>query len=90
VTTHPPSANSEAALRPHEALHRSGQHEEIGLTIRRVILNDLFRRNPDPRVFQPGVPGILGILAAEFSTLYFVCTVSPAPQQESDLGSDLR
>ena len=35
---------SEAALRPHEALHRSGQHEEMGLTIRRVILNDLVRR----------------------------------------------
>jgi hypothetical protein len=55
---------SEAALRPHETLHRSGQHEEIGLTIRRVILNDLVRRDPDPRVFQPGVPGILGILPA--------------------------
>ena len=62
---------SEAALRPHEALHRSGQHEEIGLSIRRVILNDLVRRDPDPRVLQPGVPGILGILAAGILDLEF-------------------
>src|SRR3954454_23265001 len=62
---------SEAALRPHETLHRSGQHEEIGLSIRRVILNDLFRRDPDPGVFQPRVPGILGILAAGILDLEF-------------------
>jgi len=31
-----------------------------------------------------------GYWPSEFSTLNFVCTVSPAPQQESDLGSDFR
>ena len=81
---------SEAALRPHETLHRSGQHEEIGLSIRRVILNDLFRRDPDQESFNHAYQVSSGYWPLEFSTLNFVCTVSPAPQQESDLGSDLR
>ncbi len=45
----------------HEALDSTGQHKKIGLTVRRVILNNFFRRNRKPLIFYPGIPPIFWI-----------------------------
>ena len=54
----PPSM---AALRSHEALHSVRQHKKIGLTVRRVILNDFVRRNREPLIFYPSIPPVFWI-----------------------------
>src|SRR5262245_58062062 len=53
----------EAALGPDEALDRAGPHEEIGLTIGRMVLNNLLRRNENPLLVEPRVPPVFRILA---------------------------
>jgi hypothetical protein len=55
-----PVPPSKAALGPHE-LHSARQHKKIGLTVRRVILNDFFRRNREPLIFYPSIPSIFWI-----------------------------
>jgi hypothetical protein len=52
---------SKAALRPHEALYSVRQHKKIGLTVRRIILNNFFRRNRKPLIFYPSIPPIFWI-----------------------------
>ena len=52
---------SKAALWPHETLHSVRQHKKIALTVRRVILNNFFRRNRKPLIFYPGIPPIFWI-----------------------------
>ena len=42
-------------------MDRIGKQKQIGLPVRREVGNDLFRRHPDPFVFQPSVPAIFGI-----------------------------
>jgi hypothetical protein len=53
-----------AALRPHEALDRTGQQEQVSLPVRSVVLNDLLGRNPGPLAVQPRVPDILRVSVA--------------------------
>jgi hypothetical protein len=55
---------SKAALGPHEALYRAGEHEKVRLPIRGVPFDDLRGRDFRPGIIQPSVPGIFGILAA--------------------------
>ena len=45
---HQRRARSQPATRPHEALDRAGHHEQIGLTIGRMVRDDFFRRHRDP------------------------------------------
>src|SRR5262249_56967110 len=52
-----------AALGPDEALDRAGPHEDIGLTVGRVVLNNLLRRNENPLIVEPRVPPVFRILA---------------------------
>src|SRR5262249_58069710 len=54
----------DAALGPHEALDRVRKHEEMGLTIRGVVLDDLLRRNPGPDIIEPRVPDVVWISVA--------------------------
>ena len=42
-------------------MDRIGEQKQIGLPVRREVGDDLFRRHPDPFVFQPSVPAIFGI-----------------------------
>jgi hypothetical protein len=51
------------ALGPDEALDRAGPHEEIGLTIGCMVLNDLLRRNENPLLIEPRVPPVFRIPA---------------------------
>src|SRR5262249_40617165 len=46
------------ALGAHEALNRIGQHEQICLAVRGVVLHDLFRWNQNPIVIEPGIPSV--------------------------------
>jgi hypothetical protein len=55
------SVPSQAALGPHEALNRACQHEEERLPIRRMVLNDLFRRDRGPLVIKPSIPSVFRI-----------------------------
>src|SRR5262245_63783810 len=57
-------ASLESALGPYEALDRAPQHEEVGLSIGSVVLDDLLGRNPGPCIVQPSVPAIVGMSAA--------------------------
>ena len=43
-------------------MDRIGEQKQIGLPVGREVGDDLFRGHPDPFVFQPGVPAILGIV----------------------------
>ena len=52
---------SKAAPRPHKTLHSVRQHKKIALTVRRVILNNFFRRDRKPFLFYPGIPPIFWI-----------------------------
>ena len=52
---------SKAALGPHEALYSVRQHKKIRLTVRRIILNNFFRRNRKPLIFYPSIPPIFWI-----------------------------
>jgi hypothetical protein len=54
-------AISKVTLRPHKALYSVRQHKKIGLTVRRVILNNFFWRNLKPLIFYPGIPPIFWI-----------------------------
>ena len=42
-------------------MDRIGEQKQIGLPVGREVGDDLFRRHPDPFVFQPSVPAIFGI-----------------------------
>jgi hypothetical protein len=55
------SVPSQAPLGPHEALNRACQHEEERLSIRRMVLNDLFRRDRGPLVIKPSIPSVFRI-----------------------------
>src|SRR5882724_7545179 len=42
-----------ATLRSNEALHRARQHEQVWLTVRRIVLDDLLRRDGNPLLADP-------------------------------------
>jgi hypothetical protein len=53
----------EPALGPDKALDRAGSHEEKGLTVGCMALNDLLRRNENPLLIEPRVPPVFRVLA---------------------------
>jgi hypothetical protein len=61
---------SKPALGSDEALDRARPHEKIGLTVGRIVLNNLLRRNENPLLVEPRVPSIFWILG--ISGFHFV------------------
>jgi hypothetical protein len=45
-------------------MDRAGQHEQVSLAVRSVVLNDLLGRNPGPLAVQPSIPDILRMSTA--------------------------
>src|SRR6516225_1668494 len=54
----------DAALGPHDTLDRVRKHEKMGLTIRRVVLDDLLGRNSSPGIIEPSIPDVVWISVA--------------------------
>src|SRR5262245_37157558 len=83
-------ARSKPAFGPNEALDGAGQHEQVGLPVRGMMLDDLLRRDPGPRVVEPGVPDVVGMFSTGAVDLEPRFHDVGGPQQYSDLGSSLR
>src|SRR5262249_49542375 len=59
-----PRGPSKAALRSDEALNGARQHEQIGLAVRRELVEDFLRRDRRPRPIEPCIPLILRMPSA--------------------------